>query len=332
MINEFSQTNSHQIRALKTKRVKNLVKVESQTKNAQRESNTKGQIVSFAWHLKKNGRKETTITTYTRYVNYLSKHGNLNNPESIKLVIANKFKCNNTKRSATYSYEAYLKFQGLTWERPQYKREHKKTFIPTNEELQTAINSGNKSSVTFSRLLYETGARKNEAERLEWTDIDTERNKITIKASKNGNPRIIKVPKRLIQLLYDLPKTGKLVFPKRAPTTRQVGFNYRMKKLARIHNNPRFRKIHFHTFRHCKALREYHKTKNVLHVKRVLGHRSLITTQRYVELYEEVYGDMNSENYVCEIASNIKEAKKLIEQGFQYVCKIDGEQLFKKPK
>jgi hypothetical protein len=57
-----------------------------------------------------------------------------------------------------------------------------------------------------------------------------------------------------------------------------------------------------------------------------------MTTQRYVELYEEIYGDLKPESYVCQTASNVKEAKKLIEQGFQYVCEIDGEKIFKKPK
>jgi len=57
-----------------------------------------------------------------------------------------------------------------------------------------------------------------------------------------------------------------------------------------------------------------------------------MTTQHYVELYEEIYGDLKPENYVCETASTVKEAKILIEQGFHYVCEIDGEKLFKKPK
>jgi len=306
--------------------------VEPETEVALRESNTTGQIISFSWHLKKLGRKETTITTYTKYVKNLSKYGNLNDPESIKLVIATRFNDRNTKRSATCAYDAFLKYLGISWQKPDYKMEYKKVFIPTNDELQTAINSGNKTSVTFSKLIYETGARKNEAERLEWTDIDIERSKISVKASKNGNPRLITVSKQLIQNLYNLPKTGKMVFPKRGNTTRQSNFYSRMKKLASIHNNPRLRKIHYHTFRHCKALTEYDKTKNILHVKRVLGHRSIMTTQRYVELYDEIYGDLKPENYVCETASNVKEAKKLIEQGFTYECEIDGQKLFKKPK
>jgi len=135
-----------------------------------------------------------------------------------------------------------------------------------------------------------------------------------------------------MDLLFSLPKTEKTVFQKRSPHARQVAFYLRMKNLARIHNNPKFLKIHFHTLRHCKALREYDKTKSILHVKRVLGHKSVMTTQRYVDLYTEIYGDLKPENYICETAATIKDAKKLVESGFEYICEIDGEKLFRKIK
>ena len=57
-----------------------------------------------------------------------------------------------------------------------------------------------------------------------------------------------------------------------------------------------------------------------------------MTTQRYVEMYDEIYGDLKPESYICETPTSSKQAKKLIEQGFQYVCEIDGEKLFKKQK
>ena len=78
-----------------------------------------------------------------------------------------------------------------------------------------------------------------------------------------------------------------------------------------------------------KALREFDKTHNILRVKRVLGHRSLLTTQRYVELYEELYENRPRET-ICEIALNIQEAKKLMEQGFKYETGEyhDGGKLF----
>jgi len=331
--------SNRQICVTQTTGAKNLVEVESriekQAAGATKpsEAEVRGKIVEFLWHLKKQGKSEATIETYTKYVELLNQAGaNIFDPEAVKLTIAQHFTDNNTKRLATYAYDAFLKFVGLTWVRPKYKREDKQVFIPTDQELQLAVNCGHRESMTFSMLGYETGARYNEAERLEWVDIDTERCKITIKASKNGNARTITVPRQLVDTLLRLPKLGETVFPPRSKNARRLSFRRRMVTLARIHNNPRFLKIHYHTFRHCKALREYHKTRSILHVKKVLGHKSILTTQRYVDLYTEIYGDFQPEDYVCETATTVEEAKKLIEAGFEFVTEFDGEQLYRKVK
>ena len=67
-------------------------------------------------------------------------------------------------------------------------------------------------------------------------------------------------------------------------------------------------------------------------MKKILGHRSLLTTQRYIELYTEIYGDLKPEQYVCETASTVKEAKQLIESGYEYVNDMDGVRLYRKVK
>jgi hypothetical protein len=41
---------------------------------------------------------------------------------------------------------------------------------------------------------------------------------------------------------------------------------------------------------------------------------------------------LKPDSFICETASTAKEAKKLVEQGFEFVCEIEGEQLFKKVK
>jgi hypothetical protein len=67
-------------------------------------------------------------------------------------------------------------------------------------------------------------------------------------------------------------------------------------------------------------------------VKKILGHKSLLTTQRYIELYTEIYGDLKPDQYVCETALTVKEAKQLIEAGYEYVNDMDGVQLYRKAK
>jgi hypothetical protein len=59
---------------------------------------------------------------------------------------------------------------------------------------------------------------------------------------------------------------------------------------------------------------------------------SLLKTQRYIELYTEIYGDLKPDQYVCETASTVKEAKQLMEAGYEHVNDMDGVRLYRKVK
>ena len=134
----------------------------------------------------------------------------------------------------------------------------------------------------------------------------------------------------MLKLLNKLPRSGELVFQ---GTNKRAALTSRVKTLARLHNNKRLLKIHFHTFRHCKALREYHKTRDVLHVKAVLVHKSLLTTQIYVEMYTQIYGDIKPERYVSKVAETKEQKLQLINDGWEFVQKDnDGCWYFRKPK
>jgi hypothetical protein len=59
-----------------------------------------------------------------------------------------------------------------------------------------------------------------------------------------------------------------------------------------------------------------------------LGHKKLETTLIYTQLVS-----FNEEDeFYSATATTIKEARKLIEQGFEYVTEIDGVKLFRKRK
>ena len=105
-----------------------------------------------------------------------------------------------------------------------------------------------------------------------------------------------------------------------------------MKRLAKIHNNPRFTKIHLHTFRHCKALREYYKTRDILHVMGVLGHRNINTTYRYIRLYNQIYKPQIMDKYVTKIATNKEERIDFINDGWELVEKDGEDWYFRKPE
>ena len=72
---------------------------------------------------------------------------------------------------------------------------------------------------------------------------------------------------------------------------------------------------------------EYHKTKDILYVMRLLGHKNIKNTLIYTQLVT-----FEDEDYVCKAAPNVKEAAGPIESGYEYVCEMDNLKLFRKRK
>lgn len=70
---------------------------------------------------------------------------------------------------------------------------------------------------------------------------------------------------------------------------------------------------------------EYHRTKDILYVMRLLGHKNIAGTLTYTQLVE-----FKSDEYCSAVASNVDEAKKLIKSGFEYVCSHNETMLFKR--
>ena len=82
-----------------------------------------------------------------------------------------------------------------------------------------------------------------------------------------------------------------------------------------------------HTFRHWKATMEYHKTKDILHVMKILDHKNIKNTLVYTQLI-----NFDEEDYVSKVAWTLDEICKLVESGFQYVCDFENGKVFRKPE
>ena len=68
---------------------------------------------------------------------------------------------------------------------------------------------------------------------------------------------------------------------------------------------------------------EYHRTKDILHVMQLLGHKNIRNTLKYTQLV-----NFQDDNYVCKVTRDPEKIKKLIEAGFQYVTEQDGLKFF----
>ncbi len=86
-------------------------------------------------------------------------------------------------------------------------------------------------------------------------------------------------------------------------------------------------KITFKTLRHWKATMEYNKTKDILHVMQVLGHKNIKNTLRYTQLV-----NLEEDEYLCKAATTARQASQLIEVGYEYVCEMENIKLFRKRK
>ena len=259
--------SERQISVTLTEGTKNLTKVETRTMNglAGATKHDKQLLFDFAWHMKKQGLKDITIKPQISLLRILLKNGvDLLNPESVKEGIAKQTTwCDGRKDNAVNTYNKFVILHGLHWIPPRYKRINKLPFIPTEKELDQLIAGSGQRTATFLQILKETGARCGEVWQLQWTDIDLKNRIMTITPEKGSNPRQFKISMTLISMLNALPRKQQRIWNAKLRSIRR-NFQHCRKKVANSTQNPRIKKITFHTFRHWKATMEYHKTKNIL--------------------------------------------------------------------
>jgi hypothetical protein len=76
---------------------------------------------------------------------------------------------------------------------------------------------------------------------------------------------------------------------------------------------------------------EYHRTKDILHVQRFLGHKSIQSTLIYIDLDAKIF-DSSTDGFISRVAHNTGEACSLVEAGYEYVTGEygDGGKIFRK--
>jgi len=271
--------------------------------------------------------REVTVVTYVKRLQMLAKIGNLDNPDRIRTIICT-YQCTESfKQLLSNSYQYYVQYKGLTWNKPRFIREDKPIFLPLESELDMLISKAQIKMSVFLQLLKETGADAGEAWKLRWIDVNTENKTVALTPTKNHNSRTVPISNNLLSRMSRLKHENDRVFGCKCLDDFRRRYEDLKNALSGRLENPRIRMIAFRSFRHWKATMEYHKTKDILFVKWLLGHKRLENTLVYTHLV-----NFASEDYVCRIGHDLDECTKLIEAGFDYVTEMNGVKLFRKRK
>jgi len=195
--------------------------------------------------------------------------------------------------------------------------------------IDDLIAGCNKYVATFLQIAKETGARAGEIFNLKWIDINFTSRTMNISLEKGSNTRIFQISNKLLAMFNVLPNESEQIFKHylKLNYLRRSFERYR-KRAAQKLGNQRILKITFHTLRHWKATMECHKTKDILYVMKLLGHRNIKNTLLYTQ---SVHNAKDGE-YSSKVARTINEARRLVEAGFEYVCEVDGAKLFRRRK
>jgi len=94
------------------------------------------------------------------------------------------------------------------------------------------------------------------------------------------------------------------------------------KKAYQRFKNIELLKIRLYDLRHWFGSTEYIKTRDIFHVKYMMGHRNIESTLHYMHITKGLVS--YSDNYTVKVASSIEEYVTLLETGFTYVSDYEG--------
>jgi integrase len=131
-------------------------------------------------------------------------------------------------------------------------------------------------------LALTTGMRKGEIDQLHWNDIDFEKCLALLADTKNGTPRHSPIPLVIMDELRKHREIGNgLLFPSSTSPNEPFDFKRQWVKCLKAAGIENFR---WHDMRHDVASTLARDGKTLKEIAEILGHKSLVSTDRYTHL------------------------------------------------
>ncbi len=153
--------------------------------------------------------------------------------------------------------------------------------ILSKQEEEHLIKASSEHLKPIILTALHTGMRRGEILNLKWNQVDLSKKTIRVEKTKSGKTRIIPINEILFKKLTDLKKkNGKynhiFLNPKTDKPIKDIktAFNAAKRRASIIG-------LRFHDLRHTFASRLIESGVDIITVKDLLGHFSVVTTQRY---------------------------------------------------
>ena len=191
----------------------------------------------------------------------------------------------------------YLK-SPVTLKRPKMVKQLHTENIPTEAEYERLLDylktRPDKIDYLYVKILATTGARVSEFLKITWDDIL--KGEVVLCGKGNKYRRFFfskKLQKEVKAYLSSSPRTGLVCVNRYGKSMSTRGFDCKLKHFAKKTGIDKT-KLHAHAFRHFFAKMYLKKTKDVVQLAELLGHRSVDTTRIYLQKsYEEQKRDFN---------------------------------------
>ena len=261
---------------------------------------TKQEILEkLKFDLELRGKQKTTVRDYVAKVrifqDYYDKPASKMREEEIARFLHHLLVEKGDTPATVNTYNSALRFlYGETLDvllntkkLPRAKQNRSIPNLPTKQELSYLfyLTKNIKYKAIFMTI-YGSGLRLSEAVNLKVTDIDSKQNRIFIRSGKGNRDRYTILPAKTLEILreyYKLYRPQEWLFVTKAGTHLTVrAVQDAFKKVVKKSGIPKH--ITIHTLRHCFATHLLNEGKNVLEIKRLLGHVRIDTTTWYLQL------------------------------------------------
>lgn len=163
-------------------------------------------------------------------------------------------------------------------------------FVPTKEEVWKFISTmPDLKQRTMVTVMYSSGLRIGEVCHLRYEHIRRKQMRIYIPCSKNRSDRYAILSQKALDILteywYEYDRPMGWLFPKQTDPGRPIDSFYLSRHIHAHEDRLGWeRRITCHSFRHAFGTHLYENGADLLTIKELLGHKSLISTTIYVHL------------------------------------------------